>query len=201
MQDKKFSIGQKVTFKPRSLCKNRSGEKLYMYGGVDQGGVVGTVSEYGSYQSIHECWDVYVTFRGNTYVMIESEFYEYDSIKPEFSVGDEVVLAIIPEGAYFWNSMSHKYGGEKGRITSIDTNDNTCEVFTACGHQWFKFSELELVKKLEFSGEVILVNPHHGSSFYHGPELELVKDIPAPKQPEQVIPAPTKIKAKSIFNY
>lgn len=81
---KKWSVGDKITYKPKSLCKNRgSYSSGYYYGGDDQDGFVGTIARYSEYISDIGCYKISVSVKcGGAYLMVERDFYEYDGSKP-----------------------------------------------------------------------------------------------------------------------
>jgi hypothetical protein len=78
MKAKRFKIGDKVTYRFRSDCK----DNYYRWGGDDHGGYVGTIKSYDSYQPDYNCYGIKVTSREGEYTMLESEFYEYDGTYP-----------------------------------------------------------------------------------------------------------------------
>lgn len=78
MEERKFNVGDKITYKSRQACGGK-----YAYGGEDNAGFVGTIRSYGSYNEKFKCYDISVTSRGGTYLMLESEFEEYDSADKE----------------------------------------------------------------------------------------------------------------------
>lgn len=83
-KEKRFNVGDKVTYKLRADCP---GGKYY-YGGSDQGGCVGTIESYSIYNKDQTCWRIAVTLNNSssiTYTMLESEFIEYD-VKQEESI-------------------------------------------------------------------------------------------------------------------
>ena len=74
MKAKRFKVGDKVTYRFRSDCK----DNYYRWGGDDHGGYVGTIKSYNSYQPDYNCYRINVTCREGEYTMLESEFHEYD---------------------------------------------------------------------------------------------------------------------------
>ena len=74
MKAKRFKVGDKVTYRFRSDCK----DNYYRWGGDDHGGYVGTIKSYDSYQPDYNCYGIQVTSREGNYTMLESEFHEYD---------------------------------------------------------------------------------------------------------------------------
>lgn len=74
MAEKRFQIGDKVTYKYR---KDLPGHK-YKFGGSCVGGFVGEVRHYGVYSESSNCYEISVTTKGGHYNMLESEFVEYD---------------------------------------------------------------------------------------------------------------------------
>jgi hypothetical protein len=78
MKAKRFKVGDKVTYRFRSDCK----DNYYRWGGDDHGGYVGTIKSYDSYEPDYNCYGIKVTSREGEYTMLESEFYEYDGTYP-----------------------------------------------------------------------------------------------------------------------
>lgn len=76
---KRWKVGDKVTYKPKSECKGGD----YKWGGSEQGGFVGEIKEYGSWQGSQDCWSIEVTCKEgvSTYTMLEKEFKEWDTEK------------------------------------------------------------------------------------------------------------------------
>jgi hypothetical protein len=74
--EKKFAVGDKVTYK---LHSDLGGG--YLFGGGDQGKKEGTVLAYLEFQPDYNCYKIKVTTpHGTDYGMLESEFYEYDTL-------------------------------------------------------------------------------------------------------------------------
>ena len=93
--EKRFTVGQKVTYKPESSLKG------YRYRGIDQGGFVGEIKYYLEFISDANCYKIRVTERGgDTYLMLESEFEDY--FDPAFTAKK----ASIPESAFTSTSAS-----------------------------------------------------------------------------------------------
>ncbi len=77
--EKRFKVGDKVTYKDIKGCVNSNGTKGWYYnGGDDQGGYVGRIVRYSAYNEDMGCWLITVTTKGSLYHMLESEFLEYD---------------------------------------------------------------------------------------------------------------------------
>ncbi len=76
--EKKFAVGDKVTYKSHSDLG-----RVYCFGGGDQGKKEGTVLAYLEFQPEYNCYKIKVTTpHGTEYGMLESEFYEYDTLYP-----------------------------------------------------------------------------------------------------------------------
>jgi hypothetical protein len=75
-KEKRFSVGDTVTYKT-----NRS----YYYGGMAPTKLEQKIVGYGDYNTIKECYAITVTHDGNGYLMLESEFEEYDNVTKEVS--------------------------------------------------------------------------------------------------------------------
>lgn len=70
----KFYVGKPVTYKNFRDCGGK-----YYFSGEDKGGFVGTITSYDYYVEEKNCYKIYVTTpMGHTYMMLESEFEEYD---------------------------------------------------------------------------------------------------------------------------
>jgi hypothetical protein len=79
MKPQRFKVGDKVTYKSVDEFGGS-----YCHGGLNQGGYVGTIKSYASYYSTRNCYTITVSTKdGGEYAMLESEFYEYDSIHPK----------------------------------------------------------------------------------------------------------------------
>jgi hypothetical protein len=83
MEERKFKVGDKITYKSRKACGDR-----YEFGGEDHGGFVGKIKSYGSYYEKFKCYEINVTAKSDIYLMLESEFEEYDSSdkEPTYSI-------------------------------------------------------------------------------------------------------------------
>lgn len=76
--EKKFAVGDKVTYKLHSDIGGG-----YRFGGGDQGKKEGTVLAYLEFQPDYNCYKIKVTtLHGTDYSMLECEFYEYDTLYP-----------------------------------------------------------------------------------------------------------------------
>jgi len=100
MKERKFKVGDKVTYKSINDCKGqfyiKGDHGKYYWGGVEQNGFVGTVKGCDSYIEDKDCYRLEVTCReGGSYSMLECEFVEYDK-KPacthDFTVGEKVIF-------------------------------------------------------------------------------------------------------------
>lgn len=97
MKEQRFKVGDRVTYKSYLQCGGK-----YYYDGEDQKGFVGEINSYDYYVEEKGCYKIYVrTSTGGTYMMLESEFCEYDGSTPvkakeskepekKFAVGDKV---------------------------------------------------------------------------------------------------------------
>jgi hypothetical protein len=85
----RFKIGDKVTYKP---TKSLPGS-CYHFGGYDEGLFVGTIKYYGSYYPEYGCYSIDVSTKyDGIYTMLESEFFEYDSIVTSYTtIGSDSV--------------------------------------------------------------------------------------------------------------
>ena len=78
-KEKRFKIGDKITYKPMKDCTHYDGRKnSYYFGGNEQEGHVGKIVNYLSYVEYKECWRIHVTtIKSGSYGMLECEFIEY----------------------------------------------------------------------------------------------------------------------------
>lgn len=97
MKERRFNVGDKVTYKKLDDCRHKDGNPGYYYGGDEQGGFVGTVTEVRYYNERHDCYKIEVTSRNDwSFTMLEREFLEYDQEvtlkkpKHQFKIGDVV---------------------------------------------------------------------------------------------------------------
>ena len=82
MNEPKFKMGDKVTFKDRETLPNQ----MYYYRGENQAGITGIVSDVCNFKLSTNCYEIEVDFidnkgNNNSFTMLESEFEEYDSPK------------------------------------------------------------------------------------------------------------------------
>ena len=109
MKEKRFQVGDKVTYKDTDKLPN---EKYY-YGGDNQKGFVGTITEYLEFQEELNCYKIEVTqeYEDFNYSMLESEFVEYDVVQKEpnskFNIGE--VVNTTNEGYVYTNMGKHAY--------------------------------------------------------------------------------------------
>jgi len=108
--ERRFNVGDKVTYKKRSDCKDENGHKdVYYNRGDCQGGFVGEVTEVEHYIKSMNCYYIDVTTRtGGTYGMIESEFLEYDRDKESIAVEEPEGIDIAPILKLFKQSRNIK---------------------------------------------------------------------------------------------
>ena len=79
MKEKRFNVGDMVTFKNMGECTSVNGTpNKYYYGGGEQGGHRSRIIEYGQYNDETDCWEIWVTSSmGVHYHMLEKEFMEW----------------------------------------------------------------------------------------------------------------------------
>ena len=84
MNEPKFKVGDKVTYKKSKDCIDYNGNHGYYHGGVDNGGYIGVIDSYRDYNYNMRCYEIVVTniFDG-FYTMLESEFVEYNKQSTE----------------------------------------------------------------------------------------------------------------------
>lgn len=118
MKPQRFKVGDRVTYKSYLQCGGK-----YYYDGEDQKGFVGEINSYDYYVEEKGCYKIYVrTSTGGTYMMLESEFCEYDGSTPvkakeskqpekKFAVGDKITYKLHSEldGGYRFG------GGDQGK--------------------------------------------------------------------------------------
>ncbi len=100
MKDKRFKVGDYVTYKYEKDCRNTTkGSGIYRYGGNCQGCFQGKITSYSDFNAGESCWEMSVTTRDDSsYTMLEQEFMEYDNA-PE-DAEDEVVQGWFVKGDY-----------------------------------------------------------------------------------------------------
>ncbi len=79
-EEKRFKVGDHVTYKSHKDCYNSD----YCYGGGDNGGYVGVITDYKHFNYNKSCWEISVTYldgENYAFTMLESEFVEYDTPK------------------------------------------------------------------------------------------------------------------------
>ena len=76
---KAFNVGDKVSYKKQQDCHDSNGDIRYYYGGDCQYGFVGIIKNYYKYIPKENCYKIEVTTKfGGSFLMLESEFEEYD---------------------------------------------------------------------------------------------------------------------------
>jgi hypothetical protein len=96
--EKRFTVGQKVTYKSTSSLG-----RDYKFGGEDHGGFVGEIVEYREFLSDRNCYKIRVTSKDPTsYTMLEDEFEDY--LDPAFTAKK----ASISESAFTSSSEPAK---------------------------------------------------------------------------------------------
>lgn len=81
MKEKRFRVGDTVTFKNDFECISPTGRNTYYWGGVNCGGLRGEIVKYEDYIDEVGCYTIHVLFSGTEsyqYMMLESEFLEYN---------------------------------------------------------------------------------------------------------------------------
>ncbi len=168
---KRFKVGDKVTYKSIEELGGR-----YHFNGDNQGGSVGTIVEYVDYNENKKCYSIIVTStRAIRYIMLESEFREYDNMKesvpikekltpePKFKVGDKVTYKSLEEagGRYYHGGGDH--GGSVGTIVEyLRYNESKkCYKISVTSKENFNYSMLES----EFR-EYDKLKPSVSSKFY-----------------------------------
>ena len=144
MKEKRFQVGDKVTYKDT----NELPDEKYYYGGDNQKGFVGTITEYLEFQEELNCYKIEVTQEYevfNNYSMLESEFEEYDDVqkKHHYKVGDVVTTHKFKDNYITFNNSMIQYDGKKGNISSVNEERGTVQV-----HGWYwPFSAIKLVSE------------------------------------------------------
>lgn len=101
MKQPVFKVGDLVTYKYSKDCPNNK----YYYGGECHGGWRGKVISIASWKSDKNCYDIIVTTKTESeYVMVESEFLEYD----EAISTKEPDLLLYKEGDYIKFDLGDK---------------------------------------------------------------------------------------------
>jgi hypothetical protein len=188
--EKRFSVGQKVTYKPDSSLP-----RGYRYGGKDQGGFVGEIKGYVEFVSDYNCYKISVTEKGGgVYSMLESEFEEYldptftakkvsisaSASKPteRFKVGDKVTYKptkSLPGSRYnfggenqalfvgtikYYDSYYPEYG-----CYSIDVSTKDDGVYTMLESEFFEYDSIVTSYTTIGSDSV----PYYGTTGVVGP--------------------------------
>ena len=79
MENRRFNIGDKVTYKSKKDCISNYSRKGYNHHyGEDQDGFVGEVVGYYGYNDKMGCYNISVRFRYGEAYMLECYFLEYD---------------------------------------------------------------------------------------------------------------------------
>jgi hypothetical protein len=106
--EKKFAVGDKVTYKSHSDLG-----RGYRFGGGNFGGEKANVVAYLDYDSEYNCYKINVTVPGSSLIfsMLECEFYEYDTLYP-----GAVTLGTVTLGTSEGSSL---------RVISSGTTDTT----------------------------------------------------------------------------
>ena len=137
-EEKKFNVGDKVTYKNRDDCSGQ----YYHFGGDDQGGYVGTISCYNGYHEEFKCWGIEVSTNDDeTYSMLECEFVEHDSPQLAkdpyngFKIGDSVKTYKFEEtpDLAFAEAM-YKNCGEVGVISAFHMEESGPQAYV---HGWY----------------------------------------------------------------
>ena len=123
MKERKFKIGDKITYKSNHLCNwqysDEHGE--YYWGGDNQEGYVGTITNYNSYIESKDCYKIEVTAKDrDTYTMLECEFKEYDH-KPEYK-------SLVGRWVKFLRTLNDTKAGTCLLITEDYESDDCMEV-------------------------------------------------------------------------
>lgn len=118
MNKQRFNVGDKVTYKSSNDCHHKDRSTGYYYGGDNQGGFVGTITEVNYYNEEHNCYKIEVTSKdGWDFSMLEREFLEYDqkaSVKQESLVGRTI---------RFNRTVSHCAEQGDCYVVLVDTED------------------------------------------------------------------------------
>lgn len=114
MKEKRFNVGDRVTFKSLDECGGR-----YRFGGDDRDGFKTSIIQHLIYREDDGSWEVVVESKGgNNYTMLESEFREYDepvrsTIVSNPAIGDKVVRGRD------WDWGGQDEGSIYGRVSEL----------------------------------------------------------------------------------
>jgi hypothetical protein len=94
MKEKRFRVGDTVTFKNDFECIYPDGRNTYYWGGDNYGGVRGVIVRYNDYTHDVDCYTIHVSFmfsenQSYVYMMLESEFLEYNQKEKQYD-GDGI---------------------------------------------------------------------------------------------------------------
>ena len=158
-KEKRFNVGDKVTYKNQDDCPKGK----YRYGGINQGGYVGTIQEYSEYQEEYSCWRIEVSSNGesalSSYSMLEDEFIEYDA-SPDpyngFKVGDSVKTYKFEETPDLgFSDAMYKHCGEVGVISAFHMEESGLQAYV---HGWYW--PISAINLIERSGENVFPLPN-----------------------------------------
>ena len=106
--EKRFKVGDTLTYKSREDCVNSVGRPGYYCKGENRAGKKGQIVEYRGYVPEKKCWKMVVTCKNDLdYFMLECEFEEY--IQPELTISEKVSkrLQNVPIAVYPMSGTNH----------------------------------------------------------------------------------------------
>jgi hypothetical protein len=153
MKPQRFKVGDRVTYKSYLQCGGK-----YYYDGEDQKGFVGEINSYDYYVEEKGCYKIYVrTSTGGTYMMLESEFCEYDGSTPvkakeskqpekKFAVGDKVTYKLHSDLGRGYRFGGGDFGGKEATVLGYldyDSEYKCYKITVTVPSSTFNFSMLE----------------------------------------------------------
>jgi len=155
MKERRFKVGDKITYKSTADCVGFDGDiKRYYWGGTDIFGFVGTVKKINRFVEEKDCYEIEVSTNGlnGSRYMLESEFLEYENKRiknntNEFKNGD---LIKRDKGKVVYRFLKYDDYGRHGDMHVEQTE--TKRIYTLFSHHsdWVLVSNVETQINNEF---------------------------------------------------
>jgi hypothetical protein len=145
MKEKRFKVRDNVTYKSRVNCTSQYGSlDSYYYGGTDHDGFVGKIVGYNGFNEERGCWCLNVSTKyDHSYIMLESEFKEYDYIKPSIEEGKYYINL---EGTIIVKATGQKYDSTFSAVCIESTNIRFKPDYYSTGWLTDNFKEHDYIK-------------------------------------------------------